>query len=177
MATASTAALLVRVREVLQGGFGELRTIVPGTYVPGFHEEQGDAAKSFAAIPVPRVEVRPTSIARNVASPSVIGSFALYDVELEVAIVRHLNQKHRLSSATRDEVMAAATADGDVVAQALSFPDSLTTTEAGVDTGLCSGLLTYGGSELRVSLVDGAPGVVESTHKFSGIVRVNTAIA
>ena len=172
MTVISTAALQVRLREVLETGFGSTRTITAGTYGGNLPEEfsaQGDSVRSVAK---PQAEALIEAVRRSPSSPSSMSNVALYEIDVRVRVVRRLTADQQVNSTTRDTVKAAAAADADVLVQALTWPGNLTQTQAGTATGLRSGMLAYRSSEtvVRPAVDDGAS-IIETNHLFLGLMQ------
>lgn len=177
MANINVAAIVTRVREVVDDGAGTLRTISSSRFGEKLFREMPDANQSRLAVSGPKFDVRLTRIERHPNTPPVGGSLALYNVEVEVTVARHLNVTHAIIDANRDTILAAAIEDGDHIAQALMYPGNLTQTAAGAATGLASGLLVFDSSDSEVVLSDAAatPSLVRSTHRFRGVAVVTLA--
>nr|MCU0675633.1 hypothetical protein [Myxococcota bacterium] len=140
MAIRSSAAILTRIREVLEEGAGALRTITADTYRPGAGPLRSDAAQASDALVKARVEVQIVATEPHPARPPRLGTFTLDVVEIEIRIVRSVTGVTALSAPTRTALLAAADEDASKVAQALCVPGNLAATEAGAATGLVSGM-------------------------------------
>ena len=178
MSYIGTAALQTRLREVLEDGYGSLRTITADTYGGNLPEDftgQGDSVRSLGQ---PQVECLITKGARSPSSPMTKSNVALYLVDVRVRVVRRLSADVQISETARDTIKAAAAADIDVIAQALGWPGNLTTTSAGAATGLVSGLLTHKESSTDVrSVVEDGASIVETLHLFTGTLQSAPAVS
>ena len=176
MANINAAAILTRVREVVDDAAGSLRTISSTRFGESFYIEMSDDEQSRKAVSGPKYDVRMTGLERHPASSPVNGSTALYNVEIEVTVARHLNVAHAVIDANRDTILAAAMEDGDHIAQALMYPGNLSTTTGGTSTGLASGMLQFEGSDTEVILgAASEPSLVRSVHRFRGVAVVTLA--
>ena len=173
MAYMDPDAILTAVRDVIQEAHGNSRTITANTYEGDLYAALAKDEQSRRALVKPRAEARIVSVARHEASPPVKGNLGLYAIEIEVLLIRHLNFEHRTGDAARDDVRALAVRDADVLRQALEYPGNVTQTAGGTNTGLVSGMLRYVDSDVGdVELADGDPGLVTTTHTFTGTVKV-----
>lgn len=172
MTTIATSALLTRLREVLEDGYGSLRTIAAATYGGNLPEDftgQGDSVRSLGQ---PQVECLITKITRSPSSPILKSNVALYELDVRVRIVRRMSADLAVSETARDAVKAAASTDADVITQALSWPGNLTTTQAGASTGVVSGMLSHRESSTTVSgVVEDGASIVETLHLFTGTIQ------
>lgn len=179
MAYVDADAIITRVREVLEDGTGSLRTITTGTYYGGLFPGVDGGEESMRAAVKPRIEPSVRVVGRNENTPGVMGSYNLIDVEVTVRVVRFVNANHKLKDSLADDVKAAAARDADVIRQALTYPNNLTATSGGTATGLCTGLLSYEGSDEPSVEWDDADnsegGRIETVHRFTGIVQVTQA--
>lgn len=172
MTTISTAALHVRLREVLEAGFGSVRTITADTYGGNLPEEFSAQGDSVRAVAKPQTEALVEAIRRSPSSPSSMSNVALYEIDVRVRVVRRLTADQQVNATARDLVKAAAAGDADVVVQALTWPGNLTQTQAGTATGLRSGMLAYRESQTVVKpAVDDGASIVETNHLFTGLMQ------
>lgn len=168
MAYIAGAAIVTRIREVLEDGRGTLRTITASTYEGQIYGPAAGDNESLIASVKPRVEASITSVERHEASPPEMGNQAIYRLAIEVRLIRHLDDLHKVKDSVRDTAKAAAMTDADKVRQALGYPGNLTQTEAAVTTGLVSGCLVYEASSARVVLGPGETGGrIETIHRFT----------
>lgn len=178
MAQLAAAAILTRVREVVEEAAGSVRIITADTYRPGAHEALGEDAASTQALVKPRAEARFTSIEPHGARPAEQGSFTLYGLELEVTVTRFIGTEHMILDDVRTTLRAVAAEDASRLAQALGWPGNLTQTSAAVATGLVSGMLRYVNSEIGdLETVEGQNGRIVTVHTFTGVAQVATPTA
>lgn len=177
MAYLAADPILTRIREVLESGAGVLRTIASGTYYGDFHEGLSEQEQARRALTKPRYDVRAVSLTRNEASPPNMHSLGLKNIEIEVKVTRNLTFSEATADALRDDMLALAIQDGDVISQALGYTANLATTTSGTATGLVSGVLEYEGSDIgEVETPDGdRPGRAETLHRFTGRVAITQA--
>jgi hypothetical protein len=170
MAYLDGKAILARVRELATDGAGVARVIAANRFDSGFYEGQSDSEASRGAIVRPRIEARLVSMeAAEAVGPMGPCSLAFYRFALEVVVIRHLSNEHRLGKASRDQARGLAMADGSALAQCLTYPGNLPQSS----TGVVSSCLEYAGSSVgRFDLRDDQPGLIETVHKFTGFARV-----
>lgn len=168
---------MTRVREVCDSAAGTLRTISAGRFTADYHDGLSDEEKAKRVTTNPRFDVRATGLERNPSSPPTLHSLSFYDIEIAIEVSRPLSFSEATSDALRDDVLALAMQDGDVLAQALGYPGNLTTTSGGTATNLISGLLTHLGSEAgRTQTPTGdRPGLATTIHRFRGTAHVTQA--
>jgi len=175
VANINTDAILTRIRAVIETAAGSLRTITANTYEGSVFDGLDDAEKTKRALYKPRADATITRIARNPGSPPMYGSLALYDVGVEVLVVRALKPEHKgdtdAANAARDDVKALAINDADVLCQALCTLGNL----SAATTGVVSGQLRYEETESEAFLDDDDAPRIETRHRFTGIVQVTLA--
>ena len=172
-----TSAILTRVREVLEDGAGTLR-VISERFLGDLPEGLSEVEQMRRGLVKARVETSISSISRSPTSPPITGNFLIYEIGVDVRVVRTVTTLEQLSDDDRDSLMALAAEDADVVRQALEYPGNLTQTSAGVDTQLASGMLNFKSSRIRVSrAVDEGAQRVETIHNFSGFAYARPAIA
>lgn len=172
MANVNVGALLARARALLEDGAGSVRTVLATRFDGGLFDGLPEDEQSRRALITPITQARVVSMRRHEASPPPLHSLALYEIELEVRVVRHAGPLERLDDDTRDALMGAALTDGDVIAQAFGWPGAFS---AGT-TGVVGEHLIYEGSELDLeAMADDEPGRVVTRHAFRGVVQVTQA--
>ena len=179
MAIIQSAAILLRIRQVLENGAGTLRTIASTRFYGDFPEGLDASTEQRRGLERPRIEARIRGISRNPASPPITGNFVLYDLAIDVEIVRPLTTAEQLTDSDRDTLRALVMDDVDVVRQALEYPGNLTTTTAGAATDLVSGLLSYRTSRVDpiASPISSGAQTLRSVHSFTGIAISRPAIS
>ena len=170
MATIKSAAILTRIREVIEQSAGDLRT-VPASRFLGDDQDGLDVSEELRrGLEAPRVRVALTGMSRNEGTPSVIGNVFLLDLSFEIRVIRTITTLEQISDSDSDALAALALTDADILRQALEYPGNLTQTDAAETTDLCSGMLRYGSSKWRTggAVNDGAQ-LLETTHSFTGV--------
>ena len=171
MANLASHAITSAIRDVVENGHGNTRTIPSGTYGDGGFEALGIEAESMHAMVKPAAEPRITKMSRNKHSPPQPGSVVLYDLEVEVRLVRHINLEHMTKEEVRDQTLGLADRDGDILCQGLCYPDNIATDAEGTPTGLVSGMLVYKGS--KIGKIDAkTAGNVITIHTFTAVACV-----
>lgn len=178
MAHIKSQAILTRIREVLDDSAGDLRTIAYDRFAGDLPEGLDPSAIQFRAVTSARVEARITGKRVSPASPPALGNLRIYELDVEVKVIRLVETADQLDDAERDALNALAAEDGDIIAQALGYPGNLTATEAGEPTDLVSGMLVYESDSTSVDgrISEGAQ-TLTTTHLFRGhaIARPATA--
>ena len=178
MATLPAAAILTRIREVLEDSAGILRTVPTGRFEGGLPEGgrvDSELAKAFVK---PRIEAAITGMSLSAATPPVVGNLRIYDLEVEVRVVRIIRPLEQVSDDDRVALQAAAATDADIIAQALGWPGNLTQTAASTATDLVSGMLTYQRTRARIGRrIDEGAQPLETIHTFTGKAQVRPAVA
>lgn len=168
-------SILTRIREVLESGKGSVRTIPEGQFGANTHDALDALADSMAAIGKPQVEPKIVSQSPHPSRPSRMGSFTLEEIQVDVRVVRGFDGYRDLNADARTALHALASADGFEMAQALTWPGNLAATEAGDPTGLVSECLTsIDASVPSIEFASGQNGRLVTTHRFRGVVRVDT---
>lgn len=177
MAYVQSEAILTRVREVLEDSAGTLRTVPSGRFTGDLPEGLSESAEQRRALTAPRVAVSLTALSRSRFSPPSTGNFLLYDLAVEVRVIRLLTRDEQLDPALLTELQAAAAGDADVIRQALEYPGNLASTSGGEATDLVSGLLTFSGSRTRVRRqVNQGAQLLETIHSFTGKAKARPAV-
>ena len=178
MSYVAVDALLDRLSEVIGQSKGTLRTVpalrFDGNLPPGL----SNAAERRRSMETPRYFSSVTALDRSPSSSPVMGNLLLYKITVEVRVVRLVPRLNQLDEGVHRAGQSQAVIDGDVLRQAIEFPNNLLTTEAGVATGLASGLLTYTGSRSRfVGAVNDGAQTLETLHTFWGTIRATPPVA
>jgi len=175
--TFPSLAILTRVREVLEDGRGAVRTITAETYKPGTHAALDALSDSVGALGKPTIEATIADRVRHPSSPARQGSFTLEEITVSVRVVRGFDGNADLNAAARTALHSLAASDGFDISQALGWPGNMTATEAASATGLVSGQLQdLGTSVASLEYPSGQNGRLVTTHRFRGVVRVETPI-
>lgn len=163
-----TDAILTAIRDVIEDGAGNNRTISTARFDGGFYSTLARDEQSRRSLVTTRAEARIESVRLSEHSPQQPCNVYIYDLDVSVSVVRHMNNAHRLVDATRDDVKSLAVQDGDVLRQALCYPLNLTADNDGDNTGIISGRLRYISSTPGdVELEDGEAGRIVTEHRFN----------
>jgi hypothetical protein len=171
MAYAAYSAALTRVRELLIGGYGQLRPITStrfqGDLPDGLLEEEQARRGILSEIPIEVVYLgRKPHPSRLV----ITGSVQIHLVDLEVRVVRTLAIDAQVDDATRDAITAAAIEDGEAIEQVLEWPYNLATTQAGADTGLMA-IKFVGTTSAEVTTEAGQAQVLKTKHQLQATIK------
>lgn len=176
MAYLATEALLCAICEVIEGRTGDLDR---DTYMFSAWALQDRNRESRFALCTPLAEARFVSKRKHPASTGMGcrgAGMLLYEVTIEIRLVRHVNNLHACDKNERMRIKALAARDGDVLCQALGQPDVLLRcVETGEETCLSGGMLQYDSSTFgELELADNVPdgGRLVSTHRFTGVMKV-----
>lgn len=175
MANIAADAILTSVRTVLESAPSIPRYMV-NRFDGGLYDGLEANEQSRRALNDPIAEVSIVKIERSPHTYAQPGTLAIRKITVEIKVVRHLNEEHKLVDATRDDEKALAIVDGDAIAQALEYPGNLATdfgSPNATATGLVSGRLQYVSSAVeRVQLGDNKPGMLVTKHLFTGDVQI-----
>lgn len=176
MAYANPDAILTAVRDVIESAAGSVLAVDVTRFSGDLYDGLLDDEESRRALVSPRAEARITAWEPHGASPLELATRTIYATEVSISVVRHLNQAHKLIDATRDAAKALAAQDADALAQALSYVGNVSEDSGSNATGIISGRLRFEGSDIGdVELDDDGPGLIRSTHRFSGFIEVAPA--
>lgn len=176
MANIATDAILTRVREVCEGTVAITgREIDSARFTGEYGINEDRAEMTRRAMVIPRYDVRIESVEAHPAQPPTLTTLLLYKVMLSVKVIRHFQHVHLLSDTLRDDVLALAIQDGDVLGQAFHVPTVCNTTVNGDSTGIISGLLRHESTTIgELSMTPGQePYFIETLHSFSCAVQVS----
>lgn len=165
-----TDRLLDRCREVIGLGSG-MRPLDAWRLRPEYHAGLTEREQSVRSLVNPRYDVR--VIGLRAIGASGVQARVFYEVKVEVRCAYHLEQIHRLSAATRDDVLGLVVEDCDRLTQALGFVDNLSRTTNGYPTRLVGGVLMPSGSTVKTDVGDENNRRVIATHEFTGTLETN----
>jgi hypothetical protein len=173
------AAILRRIREVLEEAAGTLRVIPSTRFLGDIPDGLSDEEETRRALEKPRIAAALVDVTRSAASPPVTGNFIIYDVTLDVRIIRTLTTLEQISDDDDETLRALAFEDADVVRQALEYPGNLTQTSAAVATDLASGMLSHVRSTQQRArgAVNGGAQTLETIHRFTGYAFARPAVS
>lgn len=177
MAYLKSAAILTRLREVIEQSAGALRTVPDDRFLGDMPEGLDITEEMRRALEAPRVSAHVRAMGRDPASPPLVGNVQLEKLSVEVRVIRTLTTLEQISETDNDVLQAAAMTDSDVLRQAIEYPGNLSTTTAGTATDIVSGLLVFSGSRFETTRAvnDGAQRF-ESIHTFTGIAISRPAV-
>lgn len=178
MSYLKAAAIVQRVREVLEQSAGALRTVPSGAYVGNYPDGQSDSARERQALGDARIRssIAITGIAG--ASPPSNSNQLIYDGTITVTVERTVTREMQLDGDLYDAVMVAALGDADVIRQALEYGGNLTQTAAAAATDIVGGCARLVSSSIVTSgMVDDGAQLVASTMVFSMKVIARPAVA
>jgi hypothetical protein len=179
MSYVKAEAITTRIREVLEASSGTFRTVPAGRFLGDLPEGLDFDEELRRALENPRINANITRVARSPASPPIMGNIALYDLDLEVRIVRIMSTIEQLDDAALELLRSRAFEDIDVVRQALEFPGNLTTTDGGEVTDIVSGMFRFieaSVGEIKRMINEGAQ-QCETMVKFTAVAIARPAVA
>lgn len=169
MAYIQAAAIITRIREVLEDGRGDLRTVTAGRFAGDLPEGLSIDAEHMRTVTGARCSADITAIRPSPASPPILGNLILYEIDVRVRVIRLITALEQTDDASHDALRALAISDVDIVRQALEYPNNLAATEAGATCDLVSGLLRYtGATQVVVGEIDSGAQTLETVHDFTG---------
>ena len=178
MSNVAGAALITRIREVLESSYGSFRTVPANRFAGDFPAGLADSELVRRAFVQPRVRVEVKVLGRHPASPPITGNVIIYNVQVLVTSARAIVRSEQITPDDLSTEHANAVVDADIIRQALEWPGNLLTTEAGTATGLVSGMLKHDtvGSQIAVQrTVNQGAQLLLSTHSFNGQLQVAAA--
>jgi len=174
MAYGSYANVLTAIREVLDDGTGSLRAIAAGRFTDDLDPSVDEAERQRRGIRSDKpFRVRITGQRRHPASPPILGSVILYEIDVEVTVSRTVATIEQLDADTFSVLEALAWEDADAIRQALCTPPNLESTSASAATGIVGDHLRYIDSRGKVVPIQGdGAGRYETIHRFSAGLKV-----
>ncbi len=127
------AAIIARIREVVEDGMGLLRRVDPGRFAGGWPEGIGDdelARRGVESQKPTQVVVR--RVGRHESSPPVGGNLEIMAIVVEIGVSRTVAIAEQVDDDARATLEALAMVDVDMIRQALEWPANLAS--ASVDT-------------------------------------------
>jgi len=175
MAYLDVDKISTQVRSVIAAGAGTVRTIATARFLgdlpPGLTPQQ----VALRSVVKPRYDVITRDLGYSEASPPRLHSIAIKHFAVEVRVVRPYTFSEATSDSVRDDAMALAAQDFDVLSQALGYPGNVTI--SGTDTIVVSGLLEPDGEpSFEPVMPDGdRPGSITTVCTFKGTAIVTQA--
>lgn len=179
MSYVKAEAITTRIKEVLEQCSGTFRTVPSGRFSGDLPEGLGIDEEVRRAIENPRINANVVRVSRSPASPPIMGNVVLYDLELEVRIVRIMSTLEQLDDDSLQLLRSRAFEDVDIVRQALEYPGNLTTTEGGEATDIVSGMFRFTESSIasiKRMMSEGAQ-EAETLIKFTAVAVARPAVA
>lgn len=174
MALGTYANVLTAIREVLDDGTGSLRAISATRFTDDLDPSVAEAEAQRRGIRSGKpFRVRITGQRRHKASPPIIGSTILYEIDVEVTVSRTVSPLEQISSDDFAVLEALGWEDTDAIRQALCTPPNLRLTAASAPTNIAGAALRYIDSKGRVVPIkgDGAQRY-ETIHRLTGVLKV-----
>lgn len=177
MAYGSFASALTAIREALDDGAGNLRTVAASRFTDDLVEASHESELQRRGIRSDKpFRARILRMTRNGSSPPINGSVILYDFDVEVTVSRTIATLEQVSSDAWATLEALGWEDADAIRQVLCTPPNLETTSLSVSTNIVGDALRYTGSRGRLVPVKGAGAQrYETIHEFAGILKVSPA--
>ena len=177
MALIDTDAIVSRIRLILEGGAGTVRTIATTRFHGDMPEGLDANEAALRAVVRPRYEVVVKDLGYSDSSPPLMHSIAIKRIGAEIRVTRPYTFTEATSDSARDDQRALAAQDFDAISQALGYPGNVTI--AGTDTVVVSGLLRPDGEpSYDATMPDGdRPGSIVTVCNFTGTAIVTQAIS
>lgn len=176
MALATYSAALTAIREALDDGHGNLRTIASARFADTLHEGlSDDELTRRGVLGAKPFRVRFGGQRRHPASPPINSNVNLIAFDVDVIISRTVGPLEQADADAMATLEALAAEDADAVRQALETPPNLDTTASGTATNLCGGCLRYVRSQTPRVVTSAPPAKAqrfETTHRFEGVIKV-----
>lgn len=167
-------SVATRVRQVLAGSAGTVRTIDSTRFLADYHDGLSDQETALRAVVKPRYDVLVYDDGPSDSSPPLLHSVAIKNIRVVVKLVRSFTFSEATSDSVRDDQTSLATQDYDAISQALGYPGNVTITSS--TTSIVSNLLTPDGCDHDVQSPDGdRPGLIRTTCTFKGHAIVTQA--
>lgn len=167
MAYLKTAALITRIREVIEDSRGAMRTVPTGRFSGDMPQGLTEEEQQRRAMVNPRARVEVNDISRQSQSPPINSNLIFYEVGVTVTVSRLFARDQQLNDDTGDVTQAAGAEDVDIIRQALEWPGNLDYTEAGAPTGVISGMLSFvSSSSSMIGQIDQGAQRLETTVSF-----------
>lgn len=174
MANIAFTAIRARIREVLQDGEGLIRTVTQGRVGGDYWSGAPAEVWKPRALIRPRIDVLIDNYGPHSATGPGNHSLRVYQAEATV-VSAYLLPEPVLGDTARDAAIATAEQDGEVIAQALSWPGNLHATEGGTVTGIIGGCLTFAG--WSVGELDWNERTLVTNTRFTFHVSVTAAVS
>lgn len=160
-------AIMTAVRELLEGDIGSIRVVDAGDLHATASGDRRVLAQALDTWKGARFAVDIGPITEHRSTLSENAEHGIRNVEITITTWHRLKHPGH-KAVTRDASVAAAVALGSTVRRAMCFPGNLTTTNAGLPTGILRGGITHiSTSAPRLFAEEKA---AEITHRFRCIV-------
>lgn len=178
MAYVQAAALVTRIREVLESSYGSMRQVPPSRFSGDIPDGLSLDEQMRRGLTAPRIQARVMVIGRSKSSPPVTGNVLIYDIKLVVKSLRTCTRTDQVDGTSNDTLVAASMVDADAIRQALEYPGNLAATEAGAVTDLVSGMLSFESHDAGefVNDIDSGAQALEQSLTFLGYLIARPAV-
>jgi hypothetical protein len=163
-----SAAIVTRIRELLEDGRGALRAITEGRFLGDLPEGLSIDAQHMRTVTGARAASSIGGATRNAGSPPIMGNLILYDVPVRVRVIRLITPLEQIDDESREALEALALSDIDIVRQALECEGNVGGTEA---------IVTGSGGTFPTTFAGGETLVAEITDVDGSTVTVTTTFA
>ena len=167
MAYLRTDRILMRLKEIVEDGLAQYRTITDGYYIGDLPTGLSTSADLRRATEGARIHVNMPGLTRAAESPPTNGSLLIYDIAIEIRIIRLLDRGTQLTPNDQYLVQALAGQDADVLRQAIEYSRNTRFLANGDPTGVIGLLWTNTSAQVR-GLIDEGAQTIETIHRFSG---------
>lgn len=150
MAYVASAAIIKRLRELVQEGYGDVRQVtasrLTGSLLEGLDVDEARRRGLYSEKPV---QIRLDGLRPHPQRLTDAGNVQIHLLPITIRIVRTIAVSDQLTPDDLDAIEAAALTDQSAIADLMSWPNNLAATEAGADTGIKGA--TSQGATTRVS--------------------------
>jgi hypothetical protein len=161
-----TDRIVSRLREICEDGLAQYRTIASGTYggdLPDGLSIYGDQRR---ALVVPSIRISIPGLFRAAESPPTNGSLLIYDLGIEIRLIRLIERGAQVTPDDYSAIQALAAMDADILRQGIEYSRNTRFTSDALPTGLIGVWWTQSKVVVRGVVDDGAQ-TMETIHSFS----------
>ena len=177
MAYIAADKIIVRLRELLQDGDGDIRAILATRFSGGLTPGLPDEEARRRGLPTEKpIEIELHGPLPHPNRLTGAGNLQIHHVDAYIPVVRTVAVDGQVDDSIRDAVRAQAVIDGSAIEQALEWPGNLAQTEAAEATGMI-GAKYLGSVRARLKGATGAAMDLTTEHRVRLTVTSSPASA